>query len=602
MLAEIDALAARLDRWVADAPDWQAADVCQAMMRRLAERTKAMRLRWEAPLLVATLGGTGTGKSSLVNALLGEEIARTGRQRPTTTKPILFCRPDCEPEMLGIDPATVETIHRDLPILRDIVLIDCPDPDTTEGELPADSTLTPTLSTRAREEGDNLARLRAILPHCDVLIVTATQQKYRSARVEEELLAAAPGATLIFVQTHADLEEDVRADWRTLLADRFDPGSIFFLDSLAALRDAQTGVQPRGEFARLVDLLHRELAGSAGPRIRRANYLDLLADALQRCRQKIDAALPPVEQLREAVEEQRRTLTASLAHQMQDELLTNRRPWENRLITQTATRWGFGPFSLVLRVYQGFGALAAGAMLVRARTPAQMALWGSIQGVRAWRHKREENAAEQRFERSAGCWPHDEVRKAALILEGYLTDAGLDRRLVAEEAVYAETERAGSDFIGRASAALEKVVQKLAAAHTGFFTRFRYDVMFVAMVGFILYRMAKNFFYDSWWADTPQPVFGIEFYVAASLWLVLWSLLLLWMLTGRLKKGLRREVQQLGEEWMRTGMAAGLFLGVENACRQIKRHRQDLETLSLRVQELRRDIALPDGLVHQRAS
>ena len=55
----------------------------------------------------------------------------------------------------------------DAPILRDIVILDCPDPDTTESETP----------------GSNLALLHKLLPHCDVLIYTSTQQKYRSARV-----------------------------------------------------------------------------------------------------------------------------------------------------------------------------------------------------------------------------------------------------------------------------------------------------------------------------------------------------------------------------------------------------------------------------------
>ena len=87
-----------------------------------------------APLVVATLGGTGTGKSALVNALLGAEVVQTGRSRPTTTRPTLVCRPGLTPEMLGIDPASVEWIERDLPALRDLVLVDCPDPDTTEEE------------------------------------------------------------------------------------------------------------------------------------------------------------------------------------------------------------------------------------------------------------------------------------------------------------------------------------------------------------------------------------------------------------------------------------------------------------------------------------
>ena len=88
-----------------------------------------------------------------------------------------------------------------------------------------------------------------------MLLVTATQQKYRSARVAEELAAAAAGARLVFVQTHADAEDDIRDDWRAVLADQYAAGHIFFIDSLSALADAQQNRQPRGEFAQLVDLL-----------------------------------------------------------------------------------------------------------------------------------------------------------------------------------------------------------------------------------------------------------------------------------------------------------------------------------------------------------
>ena len=69
-------------------------------------------------------------------------------------------------------------------------------------------------SPGAKRQDSNLARLRAILPKCDVLLVTATQQKYRSARVADELAASAPGAHLVFVETHADLDDDIRDDWR----------------------------------------------------------------------------------------------------------------------------------------------------------------------------------------------------------------------------------------------------------------------------------------------------------------------------------------------------------------------------------------------------
>src|SRR5262245_16201658 len=191
LLAEVDSLLAELHQWVDRAPDWTTARQAQALVRRLAARADTLRVRLEAPLVVAMLGGTGTGKSSLVNALVGSEVTLPGRQRPTTRQPIVICRSDLAPAALGIPADQVQLVQRDLPLLRDLVLVDCPDPDTTEQEESAVS---------------NLSRLRELLPHCDVLMVTTTQQKYRSSRVSEELAAAAPGARLVFVQTHADLD------------------------------------------------------------------------------------------------------------------------------------------------------------------------------------------------------------------------------------------------------------------------------------------------------------------------------------------------------------------------------------------------------------
>ncbi len=560
LLAEVDALVERLNRWADDVPGWQPAEKCRALARRLTQRAGALRVRIEAPLVVATLGGTGTGKSALVNAIVGTEVVQTGRSRPTTTRPTLVCRPGLTPEVLGIDPATVERIESDAPALRDLVLVDCPDPDTTEEEesasaaprglqsagVSSDSPLS-SLPSPLSPSSDNLARLRAILPHCDVLLVASTQQKYRSARVAAELAAAACGAHLVFVQTHADQDADIRDDWRQAMdtvasgqwpvagehiqdstndlpspacgrggggeggvnqpqpaltltlsqrergpedalsqRERGPKSRIFRIDSLRSLADARAGLQPRGEMADLLDLLTRQMAGAAGNRIRRANFLDLVAQTLDACRWRMDEAMPAVGELQSAIDQQRAVLSQKIVGEMQNELLLNRRLWENRLLAQTTSRWGFSPFSLVLRVYQGIGGLLAGALLYRARTPAQVALWGAMQGMRTWRrHRRDEQGHRGVDRAAAGGWDSADLRQAAIIIEGYLSEAGLwDRHSCLSQAdknvcptlaktLAAEAEVAAGGFVARVSADLESLVGRLARRHTGWFTRWR---------------------------------------------------------------------------------------------------------------------------------
>jgi hypothetical protein len=593
LLAEVDALLAELSHWADSAPAWPPARNCQALVRRLAERASALRVRLSAPLVVATLGGTGTGKSTLVNALVGAEVTQSGRERPTTRRPTLICRRDLAPETLGIDPQTVHVVHSDAPTLRDLVVIDCPDPDTTEEN---DS------------PGSNLDRLRHLLPFCDVLLVTATQQKYRSARVAAELASTAPGARLVFVQTHADTDADIRHDWRQHLADEYATGEIFFVDSLAALADAKAGLQPRGEFARLVDLLTHELSGAAATRIRRANFLDLVDETLALCARKIDDALPRIEQLEMALRAERKRLAARLSQTMREELLASRGPWENRLLGEVISRWGLSPFSLVLRMYQGLGGLISGSAFWRIRTPAQLALWGAYETGRQFRRRQLEKRADTAGQRALSwSWNEAELRTAAITIDGYAAEAGLPRDEARAEVVLREAAAAGEGFVEKAAGELQSLIVRQAQRHVGWFTRLRYEFALLLLLGLLLYRLGRNFFFDSWLAPelglapAPAPLLGMDFFVPALFWLMLWCLLLVAAFSSRLRRGLNAEINALAEQWT-SGSPAGLFAGLEHQCRRIRHFADERERLHTQVQSLRHKLAQPAPRVGQRVA
>ncbi|MFO0917434.1 MAG: GTPase domain-containing protein [Planctomycetaceae bacterium] len=235
-LSRIDALREQLRQWKSTPIEWEPLRPAQALVGRLLDRMEPLRIRWEAPLVVATFGGTGTGKSSLVNALVGEPVTTVGKERPTTRRPRLVCHPEIDPVQTRISLDEVDVTRCDRPLLRDFLLLDCPDPDTSESDGVA----------------SNLRRLHELLPACDVLLYVSTQQKYRSARVGDELGKAADSCRLVFVQTHADLDSDIRDDWRQQLEPDYRIAEMFFVDSRRALLEQQQGLHPTGDFGRLL--------------------------------------------------------------------------------------------------------------------------------------------------------------------------------------------------------------------------------------------------------------------------------------------------------------------------------------------------------------
>ena len=59
--------------------------------------------RLDAPLLAVLGGSTGSGKSTIVNSLVGSTVSRSGVLRPTTRSPVLVCNPADEPWFISAD-------------------------------------------------------------------------------------------------------------------------------------------------------------------------------------------------------------------------------------------------------------------------------------------------------------------------------------------------------------------------------------------------------------------------------------------------------------------------------------------------------------------
>ncbi len=565
-LTEPDLIGNRLRGLTASIPEWEPARHCRGWIEQFTTRTAAMQRRLGMPLIVAFLGGTGPGKSTLVNALLGRRIVREGKQRPTTDQPILVCRPEIDPADWGIDTTDLTIEKHDLPALKRMVLIDCPDPDTTENE---------------EQRLSNLARLRSVLPLCDILVVTGTQQKYRSRKVADELADAAPGARLVFVQTHADRDVDIRDDWRKVLEDKYEPGTIYLVDSYTALANQLEGKEPKGEFAELHRLLTRDMNEEYSLRIRQANYFDLADETIALCREEVEHDWKPIEILREQIAVQRRELSVSLAENARRELVQDRKHWENRLIDRITNCWGYSPFSVVLRIYRQLGSILMGMALARARSIPQLAALGTVEGVRTLRRWSSSRKLKEKFTLPE-YWDENTLRESNLILGGFARDAKIAPESL--EDLLKETEKAGDSFMQIISKEMQSICERLTVRYDTLINRIFYETLLGAMLLFIFSRPACNFFYES--PFLGRDIWPLSHYRVSLFWLGLWAAGLLGIFLLTINFGLEREINETSSNWSMTGSMRFVFQGLEATIDRIRDFREQIDSLRFRIDEL----------------
>lgn len=127
-------LANALERRTAAAPSADRVERAERLYRHVTEYLAPRALNAAAPLVVVILGSTGSGKSSLFNALAGRAASPSGVLRPTTRRPMAIVHPaDGGEELLpGMASRDAVDLVSDPTARRGLVVVDAPDFDSVE--------------------------------------------------------------------------------------------------------------------------------------------------------------------------------------------------------------------------------------------------------------------------------------------------------------------------------------------------------------------------------------------------------------------------------------------------------------------------------------
>lgn len=271
----------RLESIAAYEGPWTVLEKEAALLRTRLEELRARENRLDDLLIVALVGGSGVGKSTLLNALAGDELAKTSEYRPCTSSPTVYHPPGVELDF-GADWKRVAGSA-----LEHLVIIDTPDSDTI---------------VHAHRQ-----IVIEVLRQCDLILVCADSEKYLDEATWSLLRPLRHERTFVCIETKAAPHETVKDHWLGRLKEQGLEAAAYFRVNSRRTFDRKIAGRPAGEeefdFVALEQFLYRELTRDRIQRIKRSNAAGLLTKTIVTLEERIASQEKRMERLAVQVNE-----------------------------------------------------------------------------------------------------------------------------------------------------------------------------------------------------------------------------------------------------------------------------------------------------------